>query len=148
MTKAIQSSTKSLLCISLAILGIGISVLSKGPVSLYAVFLPFIIAYLSTYFYSKKAIIISISTLLLGIALGSTWYWYIEFINPKVLNQIANEETSNWSSYNVRPFYYYWSFFIQSGIWTVPALISLAYPYFKTKVDNKNCINSVGSGLF
>ncbi|PKG42999.1 ArnT family glycosyltransferase [Psychroflexus sp. MES1-P1E] len=137
MTKAIQSSTKSLLYISLAILGIGISVLSKGPVSLYAVFLPFIIAYFSTYSYSKKAIIISISTFLLGIALGSTWYWYIEFINPKVLNQIANEETSNWSSYNVRPFYYYWSFFIQSGIWTVPALISLAYPYFKTKVDNK-----------
>ena len=137
LTKAIQSSTKSLLYNFLAILGIGISVLSKGPVSLYALFLPFIIAYFIAYSSSKKAIIISISTLLFGIALGASWYLYVQFLDPKVLNQIANEETSNWSSYNVRPFYYYWSFFIQSGIWTVPALISLAYPYFKSKVDNK-----------
>ena len=137
MTKAIQSSTKSLLYSGLAILGIGISVLSKGPVSLYALFLPFIIAYFIAYSSSKKAIIISISTLLLGIALGATWYLYVRLADPKVFIEIATQETSNWSSYNLRPFYYYWSFFIQSGIWTVPALISLAYPYFKSKVDNK-----------
>ena len=36
----------------------------------------------------------------------------------------------------MRPFYYYWSFFTQSGIWTIPAFISLLYPYLKSRVKN------------
>jgi hypothetical protein len=49
---------------------------------------------------------------------------------------IATRETNNWHSYNTKPFYYYWSFFTQSGIWTIPAFISLLYPYLKNKVSN------------
>jgi hypothetical protein len=37
----------------------------------------------------------------------------------------------------VKPFYYYWSFFTQSGIWTIPAFISLLYPYLTEKVFDK-----------
>ncbi len=135
--KAIQSSGKTIIYSILSVLGFGISVLSKGPVSLYAVFLPFMIAYFISQSTSKKSIITSLSVLIIGVALGATWYVYVRVADPNVFLEIADKETSNWSSYNVRPFYYYWSFFIQSGIWTIPAFISLAYPYFKSKVANK-----------
>ena len=46
----------------------------------------------------------------------------------------TTKETANWTSYNIRPFYYYWSFFSQSGIWCIPAFVALLYPYLKDKV--------------
>jgi hypothetical protein len=51
--------------------------------------------------------------------------------------EITKRETSNWTGYNVRPFYYYWSFFTQSGVWTIPAFIGLLYPYLKNRVSDK-----------
>ena len=113
------------------------SILSKGPVSLYVLWLPFIIAYAVTFkFEFKKKIGYYFIYIGLGLLLGASWYVYVRLLDPVAFLEIAETETSNWSSYNVRPFYYYWSFFIQTGIWTIPALISLAYPYFKNKVEN------------
>ncbi len=37
----------------------------------------------------------------------------------------------------MRPFYYYWNFFTQSGVWTIPAFIGLLYPYLKDRVFDK-----------
>jgi hypothetical protein len=37
----------------------------------------------------------------------------------------------------VRPFYYYWNFFIQSGIWTFFAFLAILYPYLIRRVQNK-----------
>jgi hypothetical protein len=67
---------------------------------------------------------------------GGWWYLYIRVSDPETFNAIASKETSNWASYNVKPFYYYWSFFTQSGIWTIPAFIGLLYPYLKSRVSN------------
>ena len=61
---------------------------------------------------------------------------HVRIADPETFAAIAAKETSNWSSYNVRPFYYYWSFFVQSGLWTIPAFISLLYPYLKSRVCN------------
>ncbi|MFD0932876.1 ArnT family glycosyltransferase [Psychroflexus salinarum] len=137
MVKALQAAKLKFWYALLAILGFAISVLSKGPVSLYALFLPFIIAYWITYKSTLRHKVLTLVLLILGTVLGASWYLYVRLENPEVFLEIANEETNNWSSYNVRPFYYYWSFFIQSGIWTIPAFLSLIYPYFKTKVKNK-----------
>ncbi len=120
----------------LASVFLGCSFLSKGPVSLYALFLPFLLAYGFTFKYkplSKKLVAIVI-ILIVGVLLGSWWYLYIRAYDPETFTTIAEKETGNWSSYNVRPFYYYWSFFTQSGIWTIPAFISLLYPYLKNRV--------------
>lgn len=137
MVKALLSSHRQILYTFLAILGFAISVLSKGPVSLYAVFLPFIIAYWMTYKPVTKNVILILVLLILGIAIGASWYLYVRVEDPSVFLKITEKETSNWSSYNVRPFYYYWSFFIQSGIWAIPAFLSLFYPYFKSKVEGR-----------
>jgi len=114
------------------------SVLSKGPVSLYVLFLPFVTAYGIAYKFKGGALhfLKLISLLVFGIVLGGWWYFHVRVADPETFTAIAERETSNWSSYNVRPFYYYWSFFVQSGLWTVPAFISLLYPYLKSRVSN------------
>lgn len=117
----------------------GFSILSKGPVSLFAVFLPFIISYGITYKFNgfKKKIIPFIFFLVLSIAIGSWWFLYVRYADPEAFLAIATKETGNWSSYNVKPFYYYWSFFTQSGLWTIPAFIGLLYPYISKRTKYK-----------
>ncbi len=114
------------------------SVLSKGPVSLYVLFLSFVIAYAIAFKLKGNLLhfLKLISLLIFGIVLGGWWYFYVRIADPETFTAIASKETSNWSSYNVRPFYYYWSFFVQSGIWTIAAFVSLLYPYMKSRVSN------------
>ncbi|AXG71928.1 undecaprenyl phosphate-alpha-4-amino-4-deoxy-L-arabinose arabinosyl transferase [Kordia sp. SMS9] len=117
---------------------IGVSFMSKGPVSHFALFLPFLIAYSIVYKYSnfqkKWGPLIG---LVLVTALISVWWpYYISVMDGETATAIANKETTAWQNRNVRPFYYYWSFFVQSGAWTVVAFVSLLYPYLKTRVEN------------
>jgi 4-amino-4-deoxy-L-arabinose transferase-like glycosyltransferase len=115
----------------------GLSFLSKGPISVYALLLPFLIAYGFTYkFQLKNKKIYLILVLVLGIIIGLSWPLYVKWADPATYLKVTKLESSRWGNYNTRPFYYYWSFFTQSGIWTVPAFIALLYPYLKNKVSN------------
>ena len=125
-----------------AILGalfLGFSFMSKGPVSLYALLLPFLLAYGSTYkfkgFIKKwKPFLVF---LVIALVLSSWWFIYVRLADPVSFIEITTREATRWTSYNVRPFYYYWSFFTQSGIWTIPAFVALLYPYLKNRVINR-----------
>jgi len=115
----------------------GFSFLSKGPVSIFALLLPFLIAYGFTYKFElrdRKFYLLLI--LLIGFCIGLSWPLYVRYLDPDTFMRVTKLESGRWGNYNARPFYYYWSFFSQSGIWTVPALIALFYPYLKTKVSN------------
>jgi 4-amino-4-deoxy-L-arabinose transferase-like glycosyltransferase len=115
----------------------GFSFLSKGPISVYALLIPFLIAYGFTYKFQlkdKKMYLLLILTL--GIIIGLSWPLYVKWADPITYLKVTKLESGRWRNYNTRPFYYYWSFFTQSGIWTVPALIALIYPYLKNKVSN------------
>lgn len=118
---------------------IGLSILCKGPISFYALLLPFLIAFGIVYKYKnlKSKITPLLGLIILALLVGGWWYLYVRLNDPDTFMEIANKETANWSSYNVRPFYYYWSFFTQSGIWTIPAFISLLYPYMKSRVSHE-----------
>jgi 4-amino-4-deoxy-L-arabinose transferase and related glycosyltransferases of PMT family len=114
---------------------LGFSILSKGPVSAYAMLLPFLISYGFVYRIPfKKKWIYFCSMLILGIAIGASWYVYVRLKDPVAFQTIASREAANWTSYEVKPFYYYWDFFVQSGLWAIPSLVSLTYPYMKTRV--------------
>lgn len=116
----------------------GLSFLSKGPVSLYALLLPFLISFGMVYKFRKlksKGWPL-FSFLLVAIVTSFWWYWYTLYTDPAAY-EITKKETVNWISYEVKPFYYYWSFFTQSGIWTIPAFIGLLYPYLKNRVSDK-----------
>lgn len=137
LVKHLQTSKKIIDLIVASVL-LGFSFLSKGPVSLYALLLPFLLSYFIVFKISVKENILKIIYfLLIGIAIGTSWYIYVRVNDPTSFIKVAVVETSRWGNYNTRPFYYYWSFFIQSGLWTLPAVISLFYPYFKNKVSNK-----------
>ncbi|MBG7629386.1 MAG: glycosyltransferase family 39 protein [Bacteroidetes bacterium] len=123
----------------LAAIFFGFSMLSKGPVSLFALFLPFLIAYGIVFKFKnfKQKAVPFLSFILLFLIIGSWWFLYVRLVDSESFLVIAERETGNWSSYNVKPFYYYWSFFIQSGLWTIPAFIGLLYPYLIKHVKNK-----------
>lgn len=114
----------------------GASFMSKGPVSIYALFLPLVLAkgIVSSFRGLKSHIGPLLMVLVVGLISALWWHAYINLADPENLKAITEKETTNWTSYNVKPFYYYWSFFIQSGLWTIPAVLSLAYPYLKTRV--------------
>lgn len=115
------------------------SFLSKGPVSLYALWLPFVLSAIIVYRKDipGKKILPFIVFLITGLLAGISWFIYVRYADPEAFLEITREETSNWSSYNVRPFWYYWSFFTQSGLWTIPAFTALLYPYLKNRVSDR-----------
>lgn len=133
----LNDSKKSLFNAIIAGLFFGLSFLSKGPISVYALLLPFLIAYGFTYkFQLKDKKLYLILILALGLIIGLSWPLYVKWADPETYLKVTKLESSRWGNYNTRPFYYYWSFFTQSGIWTVPALIALMYPYLKNRVSN------------
>lgn len=118
---------------------VGFSIMSKGPISLFAIFLPFLISYGFIFKFKglKNKLTPLLGFIILFLIIGCWWFAYVRFADSEAFLEIATRETSNWSSYNVKPFYYYWSFFIQSGLWTIPAFISLLYPYLIKRIKNK-----------
>lgn len=123
----------------LAAFFVGLSLMSKGPVSLYALFLPFLISYGIVFKFKdfKAKFLPLISFVLLLILIGGWWFLYVRLVDPEAFLKIAAKESGNWGSYNIKPFYYYWNFFLQSGLWAIPALISLLYPYLIKHVTHK-----------
>ncbi|MDT8417509.1 MAG: glycosyltransferase [Lutibacter sp.] len=123
----------------LAAFFVGFSIMSKGPVSLYVLFLPFLISYGIVFKFKnlKPRILPLLAFLILFMVIGGWWFLFVRLADPKAFLEIATKETDNWSSYNIKPFYYYWNFFIQSGLWAIPAFISLLYPYLIKRVTNK-----------
>ena len=134
-----QNESNSYKYASLAGLCIGLSFMSKGPVSHYALLLPFLIAYGITYkFENFKRKWLPLLGMLVIIAVLSSWWAYYIYVNDVAdATRIAEKESSRWLGYEVKPFYYYWSFFTQSGVWTIPAFVALLYPYLKNKVCNR-----------
>ena len=122
----------------LAALFFGCSFLSKGPVSLYALLLPFLISFGIVYKYRnfRKRWVPLLVFLVVSTVVSGWWHWYTMTFDPAAA-EITKKETTNWISYEIKPFYYYWSFFTQSGVWTIPAFIGLLYPYLKNRVFNK-----------
>lgn len=117
---------------------LGASLMSKGPVSLYALFLPFLISYSIVYKFEGfqkgwKYLAIYIA---IGLISGSWWSILIHYHDAEEISRVAALESDRWFNYNTRPLWYYWSFFTQSGIWTIPALMGLFYWHLKTRVSN------------
>jgi hypothetical protein len=82
-----------------------------------------------------------------GLLTGGWWTFMVTYYDPAEFTRIAEVESDRWFNYNVRPFYYYWSFFTQSGIWTIPALMGL-FTGILNPVFHKSCkpISSFSSG--
>lgn len=134
--KVFQENSKQWKNTLLSGLFLGFSILSKGPVAFYALFLPFLTSYGIVYRIPRQKWIYLAGMLVSGLIIGASWYIYVRLKDPVAFQNIASRETANWSVYEVKPFYYYWSFFLQSGLWAIFSLVALIYPYLKTRVNN------------
>lgn len=117
---------------------IGLSFMSKGPIGMFSLLIPFLIAYAIIYkfknFKNKRfPLLIGLLVILL---MSSWWPLYIYFSDTSAVEFIADKEADAWTHRHVRSWYHYWSFPIQTGIWAVPAIVSLIYPYLKSRVEN------------
>jgi 4-amino-4-deoxy-L-arabinose transferase-like glycosyltransferase len=110
----------------LAGLFLGLSILSKGPVSLYALLIPFLVAWYWTnggeLARTWKGLV---SFLLLGLVVGGSWYLYVNLEAAEAIAAMADKETSSWGNRHVRPFWFYWIFIGYTGLWTLFLVASL-----------------------
>ena len=112
---------------------IGLSFLSKGPVSWYALLIPFLISYFIVYridLTGKKWAITGM--VIVGLIVSFWWYGYTYLFHSDFVVEIAQKESANWLNYNVRPWYYYWKFAAEGGIWALFWLTATVY-FFRNK---------------
>lgn len=111
----------------------GLSFMSKGPVSVFAMFIPFIISYFIIYKVKIKELNIKkiAAFLISSLIIGGLWYAYIYGVHSDVAVKIAKTESESWLNRHTKPFWYYLDFPIFSGVWLVFVVMSL----FKGKVE-------------
>lgn len=123
----------------------GLSFLSKGPVSFYALLLPVLIATVGMGSLTLKdkwpAFFLMVVLVLL---IGGSWYvWLLTQYGTQTM-AIIHQETGAWGHHNVRPWYYYWRFFAETGIWAFVMLAALAVSYWKrTLQDTRTYLFSI-----
>ena len=114
---------------------LGLSFLGKGPVSFYALLLPFLVSY--TLFLRrslrKKGLPIFVM-ILVCLLISSWWYLFIYLFHAEEARYVLDKESTAWVERNVRPWYYYGTFFLETGIWALMVLITLAVPYWNRKI--------------
>ncbi|MDF7810332.1 glycosyltransferase family 39 protein [Hymenobacter sp. YC55] len=119
---------------------LGCSMLSKGPVALYAVLLPFLASFGVLLFYPERGPIRPrrwglLLALVLGLAVGTAWPIYLAVqhtVAPAAL-AVARVEVTSWGERHVQPFWEYWNFPVFTGIWTPVALLVLAVPFARPR---------------
>lgn len=107
----------------------GLSILSKGPVSVYALFLPFLMSY---GFYIRPSwkgkwggvTVMTVVALIVGL----WWYAYIYGVEGTAFSAVAQKESGSWMDHNVRPWWYYWKFFLETGVWSLLLLTAMFLP--------------------
>lgn len=116
----------------------GLSFLGKGPVSFYALLLPFLISYFIFYRPSFRGKWGPLGVLVLICLLISLWWpAYLYLYHRDMALFVAAKETTAWMERNVRPWYYYWKFFLESGIWSLFLVTALIWPYWKKRLKYK-----------
>jgi len=114
----------------------GLSFLSKGPVSFYALLLPFLMSYgygFGTLAYKKHKtgiLILVVVCLLVSFA----WPFYVYLHEPARMSSNISNESTAWVNRHVKPFWFYISFPWQAGIWAIFAVVALAVPYARRRL--------------
>lgn len=102
----------------------GLSIMSKGPVSLFALFIPYIIAFCFCYRPSMRGKWLPLAAMVVNaVIVGGWWYVYIHLNYADELQAMMDRETGAWIGRNVRPWHYYKTFFLEAGLWA-PMLIT------------------------
>lgn len=137
MHKGLKSNGRGLPELFTAGVLMGLSFMSKGPVSFFALLLPYLIARSFTFGWkdlSNKRLSLGLM-ILTTLVISFWWPVMIWLSHPEFSVLIAQQESSAWLNRSTRPFYHYWSFPVQSGVWAIIATIALCFPYSKPKIS-------------
>ncbi|MEL6986445.1 MAG: glycosyltransferase family 39 protein [Bacteroidota bacterium] len=115
---------------------LGLSFMSKGPISFYALLLPFLLAHLifyesQAYKFHSKAFGLMI---IIGIAISFAWPLYIYYVEAGGAEATLDKETTAWFNRSTKPFWHYWSFPIQSGLWTTFFIHALIFYHIRERI--------------
>lgn len=111
----------------------GLSVFSKGPVSVYALWLPYVIALGISFKDELKQHWGKLLFILLGgLVIGFAWNFYMYLFQPEATEYVLNKETNSWINRHVKSVIFYLNFPIFLGIW-IPFLV----PFFFYKYAQK-----------
>ena len=72
--------------------------------------------------------------ILLCLLVGSWWYVYIYLFHAEEAQYVLHKESTAWVERNVRPWYYYGTFFLETGAWALMVLSALFVPYWGGRV--------------
>ena len=121
----------------LAGLFVGMSIMSKGPVSLYALFLPFVIACWMMYRHEAHLHLRWLpAVVLIALISGCLWYGYVAWSCYDESMDTLHLESGNWMNHSIRPWWYYITFFVETGLWAPLCLLSLVFPLWKQRVSH------------
>jgi 4-amino-4-deoxy-L-arabinose transferase-like glycosyltransferase len=113
------------------------SFLSKGPVAFYALLLPFLLAWWRAYgrqaFQNRKKEILV--ALLVGLLFSLAWPAYVFIKVPLALSASASQESTAWLERHVKPFWFYATFPVETGIWTLFAAAALVPAYARPRIS-------------
>ncbi len=114
----------------------GLSIFSKGPVSLYALWIPFMIGYFGVMKqpHARRNITRMIFMIVIALVVGLSWNMYIYFKIPEEVSAVFAKETSSRVSRHLRPFYFYLHFAAYIGIWAIPLLAALIIKPLRNRV--------------
>lgn len=115
----------------------GLSFMSKGPVSFHSLLLPFLLSYLFTFGYKPIASHWKGGLLAVFICfvISGLWPLYIYFQLPAASLATASTEAGAWFPRHAKSLWHYFQFPVLSGIWVFFILSALVYPYARKKVD-------------
>jgi len=130
-----RAEKNNFLNFTLAGLFLGFSILSKGPTGFYVIGAPFFFGYWIAYGFPKIKWTGWIWMGIVTVLIGFSWYGYIYIFDKQTLIQTLETESAARTNREVKPFSRYFSFPIQMGVWAIFALVSLALPYIKKKVE-------------
>ena len=124
----------------------GASLLSKGPVPVYGMMLPFFIAYSTVYGFSNIKINFKkiLLTIVIGVSLAALWPTAIMLTHKDLFLSVMNKEVGTWSNKHVKSIFYYFDYVIYIGVWMIFALAS----FFKRWSEKRSPDNKFFSMLF
>lgn len=116
----------------------GLSFMSKGPIAFYTTLLPFLIAMALTmkpHVKGRKGFLLLM--IAIAVIVSCWWYVYILLRHPEAMEAVASKETGAWATRHTRPFWHYWKFFTETGIWAFLTLAALAIPYWRRRITDR-----------